>query len=187
MKHLLLGVLAIALAAGAAMAALNGIETLEIRVAQPVDKGEAIPIVPCEWIYLEAHVSMGDPGSEWHVDQVSMHFEIAGVPPVDYIMPPGVDPFVQVTLVDTVIDWEFDPNAVPCNMVTDCQWFPWGKIHVADGVYCTYFTVQADIRLTGQSAPMDSNTLTFHIVPEPTTLLMFGSGIVGLVALGRRR
>jgi hypothetical protein len=166
---------------------MASVQTLEIRVAQPAGKGDAIPIVPCQWINLEAHVSMGDPGSMWHIEEVSMHFEIPGVPPVDYVIPPGVDPYVQVQLGDVLIDWEFAEGAMPCHDIVDCQWFPWGKIHVARGHYCTYFTVTADILLTGQPGPMVSNPLTFHIVPEPTTLLMFGSGIVGLAAVGRRR
>ena len=149
---------------------------LEITPFDPTREfvsSDVIQIPPDDTETFWAHIYWeGHEGQQVHIADTSWHATI--------------EPETGAT--STVEEW----YAHECQWVTVCQWFQWNKVHTV-GVPCTYITFQADILLDdGQGnvyggGPIWSNTITKHIVPEPSSLLALGSGALGLVGLIFRR
>lgn len=74
----------------------------------------------------------------------------------------------------------------PNDSFTVCNWFDWAEIST-DKPFCTYFKVQADLKIKGVDSPLMSNELTFHLVPEPGSLGALATGLAGILGFAIRR
>ena len=102
----------------------------------------------------------------WHVAGTSFHWEVTQGDPADAL--------VELIQEEVEISTEYQ----------GCVWYPFGTIQLT-GKYCTYVTIQID--LTTQGGTSWSNTITKHIIPEPSIMLMLGISSGGLLLRKRRR
>jgi hypothetical protein len=177
-KILLLLVACGILLAMPAFAQTQGPEKLEITWSQllgnpvlPVpDSRVPIEISTPADIQIWAHlVWPGQEGTTFTAEQVSLHYWIWRE---DEKSAKG----------QFIVSQEMQPN----DEATVCEWFEWAEIFT-DKPHCTYFKVQADLKIVGCEQPLVSNELTFHLVPEPGALGVLATSLAGIVAFGLRR
>ena len=180
MKKLLLLLACGLLLAGPAFAQTSG-PRLELSWSQivagqpnlpPPSETETIEIGSPAHIQLWAHVNWEEKnGQQLKAEQVSLHYWIWREDN-------------QSAAGKFIVNQNIQPN----DAFTVSTWFKWADIET-DKPPCTYFRVQADLKIKGeeQGSALVSNTLKFHLVPEPGAFAMLGLGLAGLAGAALRR
>jgi len=156
-----LGVLAVGLLLStAALGEPTGLD-LSTVCGQP-DDGSVIEVPPGDIETLYFHIDYD--GGLWHVNDFELIIE----------GDPGG--------IAEVLDYDIQTSIE----YTGCVWYKFGTIKV-EGPYCTDFYITASVTVQLPTGTMTSNTIHKHIIPEPGTMLLLGTGLCGVLLLRRRR
>ncbi len=156
-----LGVIAVGLLLSTAAFGVDvGLELSTIS-GQP-DDGSVIEVLPGDVETLYFHIDYD--GGLWHVS--------------DYELVIEHDPCG----LGEVLVYDIEPSIE----YTGCVWYPFATIKV-DGPYCTDFYITASVTVQQPTGTITSNTIHKHIIPEPGTILLLGTGLCGALLLRRRR
>ena len=157
--------LPIALAVVLAMSAgASGQTGLELSPYCGPYGGETIEVPDGDIETLWFHIV--EPGL-WHV---------GAVPPLSWEMVSGTNIFVEV----------LDLDVMPSTEYTGSTWYPYGTIKVT-GEYCTTVAITISLTVQPPLGTITSNTIYKHIIPEPSTMLVLGVGLGGVLLRRRRR
>jgi len=106
-------------------------------------------------------------GGLWHLNEWNIDF---------LIDPSGLDPpsWGEVIFEHAQTSIEY----------TGCIWYKLADIQI-DGPPCTYFQIQVNLDF-GATGGQHSTTITKHIIPEPTSMLLMGTVMVAFLLRKRR-
>lgn len=140
---------------------------IEITPWMGADEGD-IPVQSGQPIDIWAHVGWdGHDGERFHIEMASVHIEHLGGG-------------------DTELDWRWIVEPTEYHVYS--EWFPWGILTLY-GEPSNRVAITADIAGTdqyGEWGPILSNTLVFHVIPEPAAAPLVGLALTGGAILWRR-
>lgn len=128
--------------------------------------------------------SFTSPNSFWEITSLTITETDSGAADLVLVVG-GIRDLTPTTGLTIAFSFSFDPFTPD---ITTGAFLAFGtQLHGSPEFDALSITVQANVsgsEITGYGIGMG---MSHHVVPEPATLLLMGSGLVGLAGLGRRR